>query len=900
MQKVTARHDALIRVAIEVHRGQVVKMTGDGFHAVFDAATDGLAAALTVQQAILAEKWPSAAGPIKVRMGLHTGESQERDGDYYGSEVNRAARVMGVAHGGQVLLSEATANLIRPTLLKDISLSDLGEHRLRGLAINERIFQVNHPALPLEFPPLKSLSIYKHNLPVQLSTFVGREKELADVKRLLQETRLLTLLGPGGTGKTRLMLESAEDVVADFMDGVWLVQLAPVTDASMIAERVAAALTVQEQPGREMLETLIAYLRSKKLLLLLDNVEHLVQASAELAEHLLTHCPELKILVTGREALFIDGEVALQIPSLSLPPSNGEIKLQEIRASESVQLFLTRAQEFRPDFELNQANAVTIAQIVRRLDGIPLALELASARLRMLSVEQIAERLDDRFRLLTGGRRTAVPRMQTLQAMIDWSWNLLDEKERLLLQRLSIFSGGWSLDAAQVVAGCEPLDEFGVFDFLEQLVNKSLVTVKYPAAGEARYGMLETIRQFGRERLIASGQGAAMRDRHADYFVAFAEEAAPHLAHSTMLPWTIRITLELDNLRAVLDWALEDRPQLALRIGGCLLYYLFDVTWLFPREAQAWLEPAIDRTRGLLDEEETEVRRTDFIKALIGLALANGIQGRSAVALSLAEESIQLTRITGETRLLAYAIGVKSMQIRFNMTPDAMRELEEAIAISQDNGYDIELAFSLMIYAMALDAQGKDDLAMTVFQEVVEVSRKISNPQSNALIYRVQGLVAKMQGKLDEAKRYALLAIENYEVLADRRAIVVNQSELAHLLRREGYIEEAEFYYRQSIVRWQEQGQPPAVAHQLECLAYIDIDRGHFDRAARLLGAARSERQKMNAFSEAPQEIQELALAMEQLVNALGKEQLDKVMADGSLITLDDAVQLALSEMPQN
>lgn len=425
MQGLAARHNALMREAIEVHRGRVVKSTGDGFHAVFDAATDAIAAAVTAQQAMLEQSWPAETGPLRVRMGLHTGESRERDGDYYGSEVNRAARVMGVAHGGQILISGATAALVRTALPDEISFLDLGQHRLRGLSVAEHISQVCHPDLPLEFPPPKSLSAYRHNLPIQLTSFVGRARELAEVQRLLKGTHLLTLLGPGGTGKTRMMLQAAEEMIADYSDGVFLIELAPLTDPDLIEERVAAALGVQEQPGRPILDSLVNYLQRKELLLLLDNVEHVVRACAEIVEYLLTQCPRLKVLVTGREALFIGGEVTLQIPSLSLPSGNGQASLEQIRSSEAVQLFLTRAQEFRPDFELNAANVGATAEIVRRLDGIPLALELATARLRLLSVDQIAERLDDRFRLLTGGRRTALARQQTLQATIDWSWNLL-------------------------------------------------------------------------------------------------------------------------------------------------------------------------------------------------------------------------------------------------------------------------------------------------------------------------------------------------------------------------------------------------------------------------------------------------------------------------------------------
>ncbi len=895
MQELSSRHDALMREAIESHKGQVVKTTGDGFHAVFDVATDGLAAALAGQQAMVKESWPAETGPLRVRMGLHTGQSQPRDGDYYGSDVNRAARVMGIASGGQVLISEATAALIRNALPPQVSLSDLGQHRLKGLAAAEQIFQICHPALPHEFPPLKSLSVYKHNLPVQLSSFVGREKELTDVKRLLKETHLLTLLGPGGTGKTRLMLEVAEEVVGDFAHGVWLVELAPLTDPNLIPERVAAALSVQEQPGRAMSETLVDYLRRKETLLLLDNVEHLVRECAELAEHLLIHCPRLKILVTGREALFIAGETTLQIPSLSLPSGNGPSTLDEIRASESVQLFLARAQDIHPNFELSQANAATIAEIVRRLDGIPLALELATARTRLLTVDQIAERLNDRFRLLTGGMRTALPRQQTLQALIDWSWNLLDDKERLLMQRLSVFSGGWSLEAAQTVASDNLLDEYEVFNLLEQLVNKSLVTVKYPAEGEARYGMLESIRQYGRDRLFESNEGSALRDRHADYYAAFSEEAALHLTRSSMLQFTARIKLELDNLRAVLAWTVEDRPVLALRIGGSLLYYHYH--WLTPREARFWLESIIERTRGLLNEEEPKVRMTDFIKALIGLVSVNGIQGRYTVALPIAEEIIQRARNIGESGYAAYAIAIKHLAHPFNMTREEMLELEEAITILREKGFDVELVLALVAYGMALDAQGKSDLAMPHFQEAVEISRR-GDSLFDTFIFFALTRLARSQDNLDEVKLDILSTLEDYKALNHKRGIAMGQSAMAHLLREEGNLEEAEFYYRQSIVGWQEQGHLSAVAHQLECFAFIAIARGHYEHAARLLGTTRETRQQLDALSEDPQEIEELALALEQLADAMGEEERDKAMAEGKLIDVDSAVEIYLNEIP--
>ena len=729
MQDLAARHDVLLQQAVAAHRGRVVKSTGDGFHAIFESAADGAAAALAGQQALITESWPQETGPLKVRMGLHSGESRERDGDYYGPEVNRAARVMSIAYGGQILISGTAAALMRSAPLEGVTLLDLGEHRLRGLSRTSQIFQLCHPDLPRDFPPIKTLSLYKHNLPVQLSTFVGRQQELADIKMLLPKTRLLTLLGPGGTGKTRLMLEAAEEVIDAFSDGVWFVELATLTDPTLIAERIAAVLNVQLQPGHRMEEELADYLRHKELLLLIDNVEHLIRESAELAEYLLSRCPQLKILVTGREALFIGGEITLQIPSLSLPAKDENADLTDLRAAEGIQLFVARAQDVRPDFDLKPENAAAVAEIVRRLDGIPLALELAAARLRMLTVEQIAERLNDRFRLLTGGRRTALPRQQTLQALIDWSWNLLDEKERLLLQRLSVFSGGWSLEAAQAVAADERLDEYDVFDNLEQLVNKSLVIVTYPAAGEARYGLLESIRQYGRDRLFESDEAEALRDRHAAYFVSFAEEAGPHLAQSTMLPWVEKIRLELDNLRTVMTWTLEERPELALRTAGALLY--LEVNWLPLREVLAWLEPAVEATRPLLDNEESGVRIRDFLQASLGLALAYGWQGNHEAMRQHAVESIQLARSHDLPRYLVVGLTNKHIDFAFNMMGEAMQDFEEAIAVGRELKLGRELVLALLLYSFGLFFQGEVDADGPIFEEIKIMVRKINNPGLN-------------------------------------------------------------------------------------------------------------------------------------------------------------------------
>ncbi|MEJ2600960.1 MAG: adenylate/guanylate cyclase domain-containing protein [Anaerolineales bacterium] len=656
MKSALEKHDSILKEAVESNNGQIIKTTGDGIHAVFTNAIDAVNAALDGQHGFQdSGALKTFELPLNVRMGLHTGKDQERDGDYYGSNVNLAARIMGLAYGGQILLSEVTATLVKVNLPSGCTLADLDEHRLKGIAATKRIFQLCHPDLAAEFPSLKSLATFKHNLHRQPSTFIGREKELAEVKRLLKNSQLLTLLGPGGTGKTRLMLQAAEEVIEDYPDGVWLVELAPLTDADRIAERIAAVLNIEEQSGRPLLDTLSNHLRHKELLLLLDNVEHLVRESAKLAEHLLMNCPSIKILVTGREALFIGGETTLQIPSLSLPGKD-EATLEAVANSEAAQLFLARAQAVRPDFALSADNAAALAELVRRLDGIPLALELAAARLRMMSVEQIGAHLNDRFRLLTGGRRTALPRQQTLQALIDWSWNLLDEQEHMLLRRLSVFSGGWTLEGAQAVASDNQLDEFDILDLLDQLINKSLVGVKHLPQGEVRYDMLESIRQYAHNRLVEAGEEEHLYERHAEYYTAFGERASQGLQGRDMLVWLERLLPESDNAKATREWTLDNRLDMALRMAGVSM--LVNRYWFFSSEDIRWLEQVVKRARVHPEVKTNPEYRQGLAKAVIALGTSTVLAGDYEKGRQVLEEGINLARDVGtdEPRVVGLSI----------------------------------------------------------------------------------------------------------------------------------------------------------------------------------------------------------------------------------------------------
>jgi non-specific serine/threonine protein kinase len=465
-----------------------------------------------------------------------------------------------------------------------------------------------------------------------------------------------------------------------------------------------------------------------------------------------------------------------------------------------------------------------------------------------------------------------------------------------LLQRLSVFSGGWSMDAAQSVAADDRLDDFDVFDLMEQLVSKSLVTVNYPAAGEARYGMLESIRQYGRDRLFESGESAALRDRYTDYYVAFAEEAGPHLKQSDMLAWMGRIIAELDNLRAVMVWTLDARPELALRIAGSLIYS--EVQWLHPSEARAWLEPAIEKARALMAEESPVVRMDDFIGALIGLGATYGWYGHPADALPLLEEGIELARRHGQDRHFVYATGIKFGGTFQVLSEKQMRELEEAIAIGRENGFTIELTYPLGTYGMSLIADGRMDEAESYVEEGLALARQLNNPFMNAIVHSGHGFLARLRGDLPAAREHALTALKNYEDLNMRRSAVTAISELGHVARQMGDFELAEGYYRQSIVGWQELGHLAAVAHQVECFAYISLERGQYERAARLLGAAGYAREKADMLSSIPHEIADLDQAMKRLDEGMGEEERDRAVAAGRRISLDDAVTIAVGEGP--
>ena len=517
-----ARQHAILREGIESNNGFVFQIIGDAFCAAFHKAGDALKAALIAQQNLQNDPWGDVT--IYVRMGIHTGEAELEGDDYRGYTIlSFVQRLMSAGHGGQILVSNTTENLLREQLPQAISLRDMSIQKFAGVPSRVRIFQVIAPDLPTEFPPLRTLDNLPNNLPTQLTSFVGREKELADVRRLLQNTRLLTLIGPGGTGKTRLSIQAPSDMLDQYPDGVWFAELAPILDPLLVPRTTAMALGLRDEPQRPVIDMLCDYLREKQMLIILDNCEHLVDTCAMVADRILRAAPDTQILASSREALGIGGEVTYRVPSLELPDIAHLPPVDSLSQYEAVKLFIDRATSAVPTFTVTKDNAPALAQVCHHLDGIPLAIELAAAKIRVLSVNQIAKRLGDRFRLLTGGSRTVLERHQTLRAAIDWSYNLLLPAEQVLFQRLSVFVGGWTLEAAEAVCAIESLKSEEVVNLLEQLINKSLIITE-EVEHESRYHMLETIRQYADEKLVESGERETIRERHLDYYMQLAED----------------------------------------------------------------------------------------------------------------------------------------------------------------------------------------------------------------------------------------------------------------------------------------------------------------------------------------------------------------------------------------
>ena len=746
MPSVLARHDALAEACFAAHSGFLVKSKGEGdsAFAVFARASDALAAVVAFQRALQEEAWPAPI-VLRVRAALHTGEALLREGDYYGAVVNRCARLRGLAHGGQILLSEAAQELARDALPPQVSLRDMGRHRMRDLTRPEQVFQVLHPALPAEFPLLASLDVLPNNLPSSLTRFIGRDLEMVEVKRLLGQTRLLTVMGSGGCGKTRMALQIAADLLENYPDGVWFAALENVTDPARLPQTVADALHIQEEPGRALTDTLTAALREKKILLLLDNCEHLTTGCIALLKNLLPACPGLNVLATSREALGIAGETTWQALALSVPPVNRPVPLAELANCEAAALFVERAQSVHPAFALTPQNAPAVAQICRQLDGIPLAIELAACRLRVLSPEQIAARLKDRFRLLAGGNRAALPRHQTLRAAMDWSYDLLAEPEKTLLRRLSALTGVWRLETAEALGAEEPgvgvrvsgigntenansienlksvenptseIRNEDVLDLLTLLIEKSLV-VKEEQEGEARYRMLATVRQYGQERAREAGEWAAAALRHRAYFLNAALQAGA--AQADALDTLAR---DRDNFHAALLYCRKDSGGAAdaLRLANAL-YPFWAMRGHFQEGREAFAD-AIEQANALS-------AAPDYARALNGVGSLAWSQCDYAAARSSFEQALALRRALGDPLGIADTLNNLG-NVAWNQGDYAAARplFEESLQILRGQEDAEGIAAALGNLALMACEQNELDAAQALFEESIAIDRRLNN-----------------------------------------------------------------------------------------------------------------------------------------------------------------------------
>jgi len=720
MREAMARHDALAREAVVEHGGQVVKMTGDGLHAVFGDAVDALHASVRLQ-AGLAELERACGIPIRARCGMHAGAFERRDGDYFGTAVNRAARIMSAAHGGQVLLSQAVGDLVGRRLPEGIGLRDLGTARLRDLARAERLYQVVAPLLRTDFPPLRSLEGTPNNLPNSLSSFVGRARELSEVRALLRDTRLLTVTGMGGIGKTRLALHAAAEEMDGYPDGVWLVELASLHDARRVAQSAASAMGVKEEPGRPVLEALERHVRGRRMLLVLDNCEHLLETSAELAHKLLSAGAGLRILATSREPLRVAGEVAYGIGGMGLPPSDDSAG-PAIAASEAVGLFLDRASAARPGFAITAKTAPAVAAICRAVDGIPLALELAAARVRSMPVEDIAARVLEGTQLLASRDPTALPRQRTVRALIDWSHDLLSEGERAVFRQASVFESGFTIEAVEAVCGGRPQDT--VIDVVGQLVEKSLL-VREEGAG--RYRMLETVRQYALERLDASPEREEVRRRHFGFYLSLAEHARTHVTGPERGHWLSILDAERENVLAAHAWSQRAavEPESVLRLASGMKQY-----WI----SRGLLELGQRVTQQALDRAGTAAPDEARCRALFDAGQLRYFAGRYDEARRFLEPSLDIARSLGSPQKICRILQPLGMAALGEGDREmARRCLTEALDIARscDDPRDVATAANALGQLYRLEASLDD--AAALFEEKLRISRELGDREMVAV-----------------------------------------------------------------------------------------------------------------------------------------------------------------------
>ncbi len=827
MRQAMAAHDAIIGSLVGEHGGTQVESgrEGDSVLAVFTRASDAVASAVAMQRAFSDQAWPDRA-EVHIRIAIHSGEAELRAGHYYGPAVYRCARLLATGHGDQVLLTQGARDLVVDALPDGVALRDLGSHRLRDLERPERVYQVVAPRLRIEFPPLRSMDPRRHNLPVSPTGFVGRKVELAEITDRLGANRMLTLVGAGGTGKTRLALQAAADVIERFKDGVWLVELAPVSERELVAQTAAEAIGVREEAGRPILKTLSDCLRDKDLLLLLDNCEHLIPAVVSLADRLLRDCPDVRLLTTSRAALRVNGEAIMRVGPLD--------------EQDAVVLFADRSSAAQPGFRLTDENSKSVTEICRRVEGIPLAIELAAGRARMMAPAEILARLQESFGVLSAGSRSADARHETLKAAMDWSYWLLAEAEQHLFRRLAVFAGGFTLDAAEAVCGGDGVPS--VFELVGQLVDKSLVSPQETEDGRTRYTMLETVREYGRARLEEHEGLESLQERHATYYRQLVEAARGRIAGSDRRRWLQILGLDVDNLRSVFE-AARVLPEITLALASGLADF-WEARGEYS-EGRKRLEVALARS-----PEPSRVRS----EALQAAGLLAWAQGDQSAASDYTHQSLGLSRqlrnTEGEARCLQQLGQIAVQSEDFEA---ARKYLASALELATRHGYGQIQA--LCEWRLGLVALFTMDMpgATTHFQTSMDLSRGREDVEAVAMSLFMLGNIALRQNRLDEAKS--------------------NLRESLEIQRLEG--------------------SSRSIANLLESLAATAITEGQIERALRLGGAAEGLRARIEIVSTSPLH-REISRRLESVRQGPEAQQ---VWRAGAAMSREEAIGYALDEV---
>ncbi len=917
---VLAQCRRLLHAAFQQYHGHEVDMQGDSLFFAFARATDAASAAVAAQRALASHTWPAGAA-VRVRMGLHTGEPQRTEDGYVGLDVHLAARLMSVGHGGQVLLSQTTRHLVDHHLPDGVSLRDLGEYRLKDLPQKSHLFQLVIADLVADFPPLRTLDTHPHNLPVQPTPFIGREREVAAVRQLLlrDDVRLLTLTGPGGTGKTRLSLHVAAELSDHFTDGIFFVNLAPISDAELVVPTIAQTLGVKENPTRSMEEQLQTFLQEKQVLLLLDNFEQVVSAASRLSD-LLTRCSHLNLLVTSRTVLHLAAEHEFAVPPLSLPDLNHLPDLVTLSQYEAVALFIARAQALKPDFQVSNASAPAVAEICSRLDGLPLAIELAATRIKLLPPAALLARLGQRLAVLTSGVRDAPARHQTLRRTIDWSYQLLDADEQRLFRRLSVFVGGCTLQAIETI--CAALNtrtsDVSVLDGVASLIDKSLLRQIEPEAEEPRFVMLETIREYGREALAASGEAEVTHQAHAAYYQALAEAAEQTWNGPQQAMWFGRLEQEHDNMRAAMNWLLEQREaEMALRLGTALWWFWYAQEHL--HEGWNVLERALDRSEGVVvplraralwaagnlagslgHVERGEVMCQKSLALFREIGDTKGMGDATfhlahlafarwdlAAARKLFEESLVFLKESGDKVLTAWALGALALVVLYQGEYARVHPLaEQAGEICKEVGDTAGVTMSLMTLARVMFWQGDLVRAQTLAEEGLARASETGITSAEALALALRGEIALAQGETTTARLLLEQSHTLWQNVGNQGMLASTHALLGKVLAAQGDHTAARTMYEESLLR---DLAVVDIAPTIEGLAVVVAEQSETLWAVRLLAAAAALRDSLGTplppVSRADYE-RSLAAARAQL----GEQAFAVVWAEGRGMTWEQAL----------